>query len=79
MPLYLISGTDITLFSITIILKSIVNILKYEHEYSIEEKIITKSYESYAISNNLFNQGLISKLLLEYISLKTIPSELSIS
>ena len=64
----------------TIILKSIVNILKYEHEYSIEEKIITKSYESYAISNNLFNQGLISKLLLdkEKINIEELESKLGI-
>ena len=64
----------------TIILKSIVDILKYEHEYSIEEKIINKSYENYAILNNLFKQGLISKLLLdkEKINIEELVSKLGI-
>ena len=64
----------------TIILKSIVDILKYEHEYSIEEKIINKSYENYAILDNLFKQGLISKLLLdkEKINIEELVSKLGI-
>ena len=64
----------------TSILKAIVNILKLEYEYSIEERIINKYSENYSILNDLYNQGFISQLLLnkEKIIIEELVSNLDI-